>query len=169
MATKVAGTIMGFCWAHDEVSSNGRRHLCSFLSWVQLTLSSRRSTQVRGGPAVAHRQLTKEGERVGPASLAGAAHAFINRDWASWSRHELGLGWRKGDIMEKRPEQQRSSREGHAIRAVPGANRRRFIPFLGQVGELRFKAPSWHPRRWRSSSEEGRRRSYSGWGGRIGF
>ena len=146
----------GFWRAHFEkwfkrweavwvVSKLGTAHL----ELKEVGKGERRSDR---GPPMVH-----EDEKVSWVTiLAGAARASIGADHASQSRREVEVSWRKGGAAVERPKKRPSGRRGYAIRVAPRSRSGRFTSFLGQIGEPRLKAPSWHPCRWRYSSEEGK-------------
>ena len=138
-----------FRWVHYEVSLNWLWCLSSFSSWVQLTLNSRRSAQVRGGPAVARWWCMKKEKGAEPRpwmKLLALLQVRIKP-----AKVDMGWRWVEGRVMRWWNGQNSGLQAGEGMRLVSclEAEQRRFTPFLGWNGEPSLGASSWLPCRWR--------------------
>ena len=80
---EMAGDEVGFDELTVKNGSDNERRFGSFPSWVQLTLSSRRSAQVSGGLAVARRRRTKNVLAHWAARAAFSLHTSKSKELRS--------------------------------------------------------------------------------------
>ena len=119
------------------------KYLSSFLSWVQLKMSSRGMAQANDGLAVAQRRCMKCQNTRWAVSLAGVVRASTTTDRPSRGRLRVRLSCRRnGEVSEKPPRRDRVAQLGAAVSSRMAPFNVSFVPVRGGYMSSCFRSSS---------------------------